>query len=222
MQTFTFTLAVDGNAIADKTVTLEPNVRRSLLLPFSHTGGGVVKASVDVRDDLATDNTAWAVLPPPRKIAVMLVSPGNLFLEKVLRTDPQVALEVKTPDQYQGGMGDADVVVVDSTSPSRAGAGRFVFVNTVPPDVPIEILGRIEQPTIMDWDRNHPVMRHVEFAKVAIEDAMRMRPLSAGRALVEAVGGPLIYPPEGPAPKGIILGFDPFKTAFPSRAAFPL
>ena len=51
------------------------------------------------------------MLPPPRKIAVLLVSAGNLFLEKVLKTDPQVALEVKTPDQYQGGMGEADVVI---------------------------------------------------------------------------------------------------------------
>src|SRR2546428_483449 len=222
MQTFTFTLAVDGNAIADKTVTLEPNVRRSLLLPFSHTGGGVVKASVDVRDDLATDNTAWAVLPPPRKIAVMLVSPGNLFLEKVLRTDPQVALEVRTPDQYQGGMGDADVVVLDSVTPPRVGQGRFVFVNAVPPDVPLETLGRIERPTIMDWDRSHPVMRHVEFAKVNIEDALRIRPLAAGRPLVEAVGGPLIYALEEPDRKALFVGFDLFKTDFPLRVAFPL
>src|SRR5256712_13056631 len=146
MQTFTFTLAVDGNAIADKTVTLEPNVRRSLLLPFSHTGGGVVKASIDVRDDLATDNTAWAVLPPPRKIAVLLVSPGNLFLEKVLRTDPQVSLDVRTPDQYQGGMGEADVAVLDSVTPPRAGPARFAFVNAVPPDGPSQGPARPERP----------------------------------------------------------------------------
>ena len=222
MQTFTFTLAVDGNAIADKTVTLEPNVRRSLLLPFSHTGGGVVKASIDVRDDLATDNTAWAVLPPPRKIAVMLVSPGNLFLEKVLRTDPQVALDVRTPDQYQGGMGEADVVVLDSVTLPRVGQGRFVFVNAVPADVPLETLGRIERPTIMDWDRSHPVMRHVEFAKVNIEDALRIRPLAAGRPLVEAVGGPLIYALEEPDRKALFVGFDLFKTDFPLRVAFPL
>src|SRR5437660_5606953 len=222
MQTFTFTLAVDGNAIADKTVTLEPNVRRSLLLPFSHTGGGVVKASIDVRDDLATDNTAWAVLPPPRKIAVMLVSPGNLFLEKVLRTDPQVALDVRTPDQYQGGMGEADVVVLDSVTLPRVGQGRCVFVNAVPADVPLETLGRIERPTIMDWDRSHPVMRHVEFAKVNIEDALRIRPLAAGRPLVEAVGGPLIYALEEPDRKALFVGFDLFKTDFPLRVAFPL
>jgi Ca-activated chloride channel homolog len=221
-QTFSFALELDGKPLAERAVTLEPSVRRSVMLPFSHGGGGAVSARLYINDDLAADNVAWAVLPPPRKIAVTLVSPGNLFLEKVLQTDPQVALEVKTPDQYQGGMGEADVVVLDSTSPARVGAGRFVFVNTVPGDVPMEVLGRLEQPTIMDWDRAHPVMRHVEFAKVAIEDAMRMRPLSAGRPLVEAVGGPLIYALEEQDRKAIIVGFDLFKTDFPLRVAFPL
>ncbi|HEU5196406.1 MAG TPA: BatA and WFA domain-containing protein, partial [Methylomirabilota bacterium] len=221
-QTFDFSLEVDGRSLAEKSVTLEPSVRRSVVLPFTHNGGGAVAARLHINDDLASDNVAWAVLPPPRKIAVTLVSPGNLFLEKVLKTDPQVALDVKTPDQYQGGMGDADVVVIDTATPARVGAGRFVFVNTVPSDVPIEVLGRIEQPNIMDWDRNHPVMRHVEFAKVAIEDAMRLRPLSAGRPLVEAVGGPLIYALEEPDRKAIIVGFDLFKTDFPLRVAFPL
>ncbi|HET7341671.1 MAG TPA: VWA domain-containing protein [Methylomirabilota bacterium] len=221
-QTFDFSLEVDGKTLAEKSITLEPSVRRSVVLPFTNNGGGAVAARLHIDDDLAADNVAWAVLPPPRKIAVTLVSPGNLFLEKVLKTDPQVALDVKTPDQYQGGMGDADVVVIDSTAPPRVGPGRFVFVNTVPPDVPIEVLGRIEQPTIMDWDRQHPVMRHVEFAKVAIEDAMRLRPLAAGRPLVEAVGGPLIYALEEQDRKAVVIGFDLFKTDFPLRVAFPL
>jgi uncharacterized membrane protein len=222
-QTFSFTLAIDDKPIAEKSVTLEPQVRRAVVLPFTHNGGGTVKASIDVRDDLDIDNSAWAVLPPPRKIAVLLVSPGNLFLEKVLRTDPQVSVEVRTPDQYQGGMEGADVVVLDSVSPPRVGAGRFVFVNGVPADVPIEVLGRsTERPTIMDWDRSHPIMRHVEFSKVTIEESLRIRPLAAGRPLVEAVGGPLIYALEETDRKAIFIGFDLFRTDFPLRVAFPL
>jgi Ca-activated chloride channel family protein len=221
-QTFSFRLELDGKTIAERDVALEPNVRRSVVLPFSHNGGGIVTARLRADDDLGVDNVAYAVLPPPKKIAVMLVSAGNLFLEKVLRTDPQVALEVRTPDQYQGGMGEADVVVLDSVTPPRAGPGRFVFVNTVPPDVPLEVLGRLERPTIMDWDRAHPVMRHVEFAKVTIEDAMRIRPLAAGRPVVEAVGGPLVYALEEPERKALFVGFDLFKTDFPLRIAFPL
>src|SRR5438876_390955 len=221
-QTFDFALSIDDQMIAEKSLTLEPSVRRSIVLPFAHQGGGTVTAKIGVNDDLATDNVAYAVIPPPKKIAVTLVSPGNLFLEKVLRTDPTVALEVKTPEQYQGGMGEADVVVLDSSAPPKVGPGRYVFVNTVPPDVPLEVLGRIEAPTVMDWDRSHPVMRHVEFAKVAIQDAMRVRPLAAGRALVVAVGGPLLYALEEPDRKAIFIGFDLFKTDFPLRVAFPL
>ncbi|MBM4439139.1 MAG: VWA domain-containing protein [Candidatus Rokubacteria bacterium] len=222
-RTFNFRLTIDDKDIAERSVTLEPNVRRSLILPFTHNGGGTVKASLNVRDDLETDNAAWAILPPPRKIAVLLVSPGNLFLEKVLRTDPQVDLDVRTPEQYQGGMEGADVVVVDSVSPPRVGPGRFVFVNGVPADVPLEVLGRSpERPTVMDWDRNHPVMRHVEFSKVTIEEALRIRPLAAGRPLVESTGGPLIYALEETDRKAVFIGFDLFRTDFPLRVAFPL
>lgn len=221
-QTFSFRLELGDAPIAEKSITIEPSVRRSVVVPFSHTGGGTLTARLGVSDDLDTDNIAWAVLPPPRKIKVALISPGNLFLEKVLKTDPQVELDIKTPDQYQGGMGEADVVIIDSFNPPKVGPGRFVFVNGAPSDVPIELLGRMERPTIMDWDRNHPVMRHVELAKIAVEEALRIRPLAAGRALVETVGGPLMYALEETDRKAVFVGFDLFKSDFPLRVAFPL
>ena len=46
-------------------------------------------------------------------------------------------------------------------------------------DVPVDVLGTIVKPNVMDWDRNHPVMRNVEFSKVAITNALRMRPLAS-------------------------------------------
>jgi uncharacterized membrane protein len=221
-QDFTFSLDIDDRPIAEKSVTLEPNVRRSVVLPFSHTGGGTVAARLRISDDLPADNVAFAVLPPPRKVKVLLVSNGNLFLEKVLKTDPLVEFETRSPDQYEGGMAGVDVVVLDSVNLARVGPGRFVFVNAVPGDVPLEVMGRLERPAVMDWDRNHLVMRHVDFAKVVVEDAMRIRPLAAGRPLVEAIGGPLIYALEEQDRRAIFIGFDLFKTDFPLRVAFPL
>ncbi len=222
VQSFSFTLHLDNDLIAEKSLTLEPNVRRAVVLPFSHPGGGVVRARLNVSDDLEADNAAYAVIPPPRDIAVLLVSPGNLFLEKVLKTDPQVKLEVRTPDTYQGGMENFDVVVVDGANPARIGNGRFVLVNSAPGDVPIEVLGRLEAPVVMDWDRTHPIMRQIDFAKIAIEEAMRVRPLAPGKTLVEAVGGPLIYLLEERDRKAVFFGFDLFRSDFPLRVAFPL
>ncbi|HET8576409.1 MAG TPA: VWA domain-containing protein [Methylomirabilota bacterium] len=221
-RTFSFQLTLDDDPLAEKSLTLEPQVRRAVVVPFNDRNGGTVKLRLNVVDDLATDNVAYAVIPPPRLIHVLLVSPGNLFLEKVLKTDPQVKLEVRKPEEYPGGMEGFDVVVVDSVSPPRVGSGRYILVNTVPPDVPLEVLGRLDAPIIMDWDRQHPIMRQIDFAKVAIEDALRVRPLAAGKTLVEAVGGPLVYTLEERDRKAVFFGFDLFRSDFPLRVAFPL
>jgi uncharacterized membrane protein len=221
-QNLALKLTLDDEVLTERTLTLDPQVRRAITVPFSEQRGGVLKLKLDVSDDLAADNTAYAVIPPPRMISVLLVTPDNLFLEKVLRTDPQVQLEVRKPETYQGGMEGFDVVVVDGVSPQKLGNGRFVLVNTVPADVPLEVLGRLDNPTIMDWDRTHPIMRQIDFAKVTMEDAMRVRPLAAGKTLVEAVGGPLIYALEERDRKALFFGFDLFRSDFPLRVAFPL
>ena len=221
-QSLSLRLTLDDETLTERTLTLDPQVRRAIVVPFSEQRGGVLKLKLDVTDDLDADNVAYAVIPAPRTLSVLLVSPGNLFLEKVLQTDPQVKLEVRKPDAYQGGMEGFDVVVVDSVSPPKLGNGRFVLVNTVPSDVPLEVLGRLDNPTIMDWDRTHPIMRQIDFAKVTIEDAMRVRPVAAGKTLVEAVGGPLIYALEERDRKALFFGFDLFRTDFPLRVAFPL
>jgi uncharacterized membrane protein len=219
---FPLALTVDDQRISEQTITLDPLVKRNVIVPFTLQNGATVKAVAEVRDDLEADNVVNAVVPEPRKLRVLLVSPGNLFLEKALRTDPQVVLETKTPPEYSGGMGTFDVVVLDGASPARIGPGRFVLVNSTPGDVPIESLGTMEQPVVLDWVRNHPVMRFIDLSKVTVEEALRVRPLAAGKTLLEAVGGPLIFLLEEPQRKAVFVGFDLFKTDLPLRVAFPL
>ena len=219
---FPLTLSIDGRTISEQSITLDPQVKRNVVIPFSLQTGGTVRVEAGVDDDLADDNVVQAIIPEPRKLRVLLVSPGNLFLEKALRTDPQVVLETKTPPEYTGGMAGNDVVVLDSTSPARIGAGRFVLVNSTPGDVPIESLGTMEQPLVLDWARNHPIMRFVDLSRVGVEEALRVRPLAAGKTVLESVGGPLIFLLEEAQRKAVWVGFDLFKTDLPLRVAFPL
>jgi Ca-activated chloride channel family protein len=220
--TFPLVVSIDGKTVSEQAITLDPQVKRNVIVPFTHQGGGQIRVEAQVKDDLETDNVVYGVMPAPRRLKVLLVSPGNLFLEKALKADPQVVLETKAPNEYQGGMGSYDVVVLDSVSPPKVGPGRFVLVNAVPGDVPIEPLGTMEQPVILDWDRTHPIMRFVDLSKVGVEEALRVRPVAAGRTLLESVGGPLIYLVEEQQRKAVFVGFDLFKTDLPLRVAFPL
>ncbi len=219
---FPLIVTIDGKVVSEQTISLDPQVKRNVIVPFTHQGGGRLRVEARIQDDLEADNLVYGVMPAPRKLKLLLVSPGNLFLEKALKADPQVILETKAPGEYAGGMAGYDVVVLDSVSPPKVGLGRFIFVNAVPGDVPIEPLGMMEQPVILDWDRAHPIMRFVDLSKVGVEEALRVRPLAAGRTLLESVGGPLIYLLEEPQRKAVFVGFDLFKTDLPLRVAFPL
>ncbi len=220
--TFPLTVTVDSKTVSEQGITLDPQVKRNVIVPFTLQGGGTVRVEARVDDDLDADNVVYGIIPEPRKLRVLLVSPGNLFLEKALKADPQVVLETKSPSEYAGGMGSYDVVVLDSASPAKIGPGRFVLVNALPGDVPIESLGVMERPAILDWDRSHPVMRFVDLSKVGVEEALRVRPLAAGKTLLESIGGPLIFLLEEQQRKAVFVGFDLFKTDLPLRVAFPL
>jgi uncharacterized membrane protein len=220
--TFPLVVTIDDRTVNEQTITLEPQVKRNVIVPFSLQAGGVVAMRAGVRDDLEADDAVVGIIPEPRQLKVLLVSPGNLFLEKALKADPQVVLETKASAEYTGGMGGYDVVVLDSVSPAKVGPGRFVLVNALPGDVPIESLGTMEHPIILDWARTHPIMRFVDLSKVGIEEGLRVRPLAAGKTLLESVGGPLIFLLEESQRKAVFVGFDLFKSDLPLRVAFPL
>ncbi len=53
---------------------------------------GLLRAELECDDALATDNTAYAFAELPSTTSVLLVSPGNLFLEQALLVLPEVQL----------------------------------------------------------------------------------------------------------------------------------
>ena len=218
--TFALRITLDQREVRTEQVALGGGVRRSFVVPFTHQGGGLLRAELDLADDLATDNVAHAVIPEPRRLRVLLAGPGNAFLEKALEADPSVELTRKGIEAVAEGGYDA--VVLDTQAPPRLPPGRYLLVNVVPPGVPLQEIGRVAEPPVLDWDRNHPVMRYMDLSRVAIQEALRVRPVGQGRALAESPLTPLIYAFEEAGIRGIYVGFDLFKTDLPLRVAFPL
>ena len=162
-----------------------------------------------------------AILPAPRPLNVLLVSAGNAFLEKALAADSQLKVETGGPELLEKKP-QFDVAIIDGVQVSRVPPGRYLFVNTVPGGLPLEVQGKVQDPPIVDWDRNHPAMRYLDLSRVAIQEAMRVRPLGGGRALVESNLTPLIYAMDEGGVKAILIGFDLYRTDLPLRVAFPL
>ena len=145
--------------------------------PFSHPGGGVVRARLNVsrrprrrQRRLRGDSAAARHRGAPGE-------PGQPVPREGAQDRPAGEARGADTGRLPGRHGELrrrrDG---QGQSGPKVGNGRFVLVNAVPGDVPIEVLGRLESPVIMDWDRAHPIMRQIDFAKVAIEEALRVRP----------------------------------------------
>ena len=163
-------LQYDGQLLDVKPFTLEPGGTRLDIFPSvprpSRTARGWLTAHLDTADALPLDNTAYAVLPPPKTRRVLLVSRSNWFLEKLLASDPTVSFELLAPDAWKPGFAAKfDVVILDDFLPADFAlaqpATNFLLIGKSPFGTET-----IDQPLITDSDAQHPLLRLVDFRGV--------------------------------------------------------
>jgi len=191
----------------------------------------LLQASLAVDDALPLDNTAWAVHAPPASGRVLLVSEGNLFLERALGALPGVELTRLTPDvplpPSQGGIeGGYDLCVYDSAAISGTlPSGSLWLIGpkvAVGGDLPIEVGGAFTDTAITHVAVDDPLLRYVDLSNVHILRARVVEPPPGARVLIEAEGGPLLFVVERQEGPLAVLTFDLRDSDLPLQIAFPI
>ena len=106
---FQVQLGIEGKSFfEDESVVLPPKETTSILFSLDDDErfyGQVVTTRLDIDDDLSVDNVAAAILHPPPKWKVLLVSDRNQPpLIAILKTDPHVTLDqIQTADYHGNG-----------------------------------------------------------------------------------------------------------------------
>jgi hypothetical protein len=184
------------------------------------------------RDALPLDDVAWAVHAPPVSGRVLLVSDGNLFLERALGALPGVELTRLAPDRplpaepYDLTVYDG---VVTGTLPSgnlwligpRASATGGGTLGTEG-GFSLEVGSAFTATVITRVAEEDPVLRHVDLSAVHVLRARAVVPPPEARVLVEAQGGPLLFVAERPEGRLAVLTFDLHDSDLPLQVAFPI
>ncbi|MGV3532361.1 MAG: vWA domain-containing protein [Chthoniobacteraceae bacterium] len=230
-------IQLDGKRIDLRPFHLAPgeqSVQITSVIPQTgNTQQGSLIARLAADDALVADNTAYATLPLPRKLSVLLISNGSWFLEKVLAADATVSYELLAPDAFRPGFAEQfDVVIFDRFVPPnwnlQTSTGNTLFVGTTPLTTQSEPLA---QPIVTSSETAHPVMRHVSLENVTITTAKPMAlPAEAGdwrfEQPLKSFEEPLMVTATRNAPKGVqrfaAIGFDVEQSDLPLRVAFPL
>ena len=202
--------------------TLAPGESKSELFTNFTMEGGRLKAVLDVEDALSTDNVAYAALPKREQIPVLLVTPDNPFLENALAVDEKLDLTVVAPDQYDPGARGYDVTIFDRYNPPTLGDGNYMFIYPPKAGAIWQIGESLETPIITEWERDHPILRHVHLDNVQITEAYQVQVPATANVLVRSFEDPLLIVEESQNRRIVFVATDTLKSDLPLRIAFPL
>lgn len=190
--------------------------------------GGVVTATLTglANDSLAADNTASVVIPRTHTQKVLLVTRGDLFLEKGLGLDPDTKLYEVAPQDFAtvGSAGAGyDLVVFDDYLPASLPPGRYLVFHAVNPQMPVQSAGSDQSsPSVLDWNRTDPVMRFVDLSDLTVRQAASVKAASWGTTLAETGAGPLIVAGQNGSSRVVWVGFSPPDSNFGLSVSFPI
>ncbi len=193
-------------------------------------------AKLDVRlsreDGFSADNRAYAVIPPPRKLSVLFVSKGNVFLESVLNRDalPLERVKYLTPEQYEaappadiesGGRSIFDVVIVDGHDTARLPIGNYLFVNGLPQVAGVSRKGDADAYNLIWWDETHPVLRYVNLDFVFVAAGLIVELPQEAQVVIEGPSGPSLARYARGGSQFFLLTFDVARSNWVLKKGFP-
>ena len=219
----TLSLYRDGGLVDARKVAWEGGRPGTAVFDLACTSETRLKVQLDVgkeADDLAVDDTAFAVLAERPRRRILLVSDGNYFLERLLNLEKRSDLFTVAPKEYKPG--DWSLVVFDRWAPERLGPGRYLFVGALPPLEGFKTLGVAEHPMVLDWKRGHPLMRFANFNGLQIRKSPRWEIPDWATPLLESNEGPLVVMAERGPVKAAAVAFDLFDSDWPFRLSFPV
>jgi hypothetical protein len=202
----------------------------ALSFEFALERGALLEARLSRGDALLTDNQAFVIVPPPRRLRVLLVSKRNFFLESALQGLSLETYDYLTPEQYESAPSDRlevngqsrnDVVIFDKHTTGRLPSGNYVFLAAVPEIDEITVTGELEDHSLQWWDETHPVLRNVALDYVFAAKGLVVETPPQAEKLIEGPRGPVLFRYSNEGRHYLVLTFAVENSSWWRKVGFP-
>ena len=198
-------------------LSIPPGETKGVPFDLEDFESGVLRLQAETHDQLAVDDEAWAVVDPPRRARVLLITPKNERLEQVLTTKVLSELaEVRTESpeffksktyQDQVDLGVWDLVIYDRAVPPRMPRTNTFFIGCIPPGGQWKARPEVVVPQIIPAATAHRLMEWVDTNE--IQKVITATPLdvpASGTELIDSDKGPLLAIAPREAFEDLVLG----------------
>jgi hypothetical protein len=237
-------LSINNDVRAVRTVTVPPRVsdessdavrpgKLAVDFSLSYAEGGVLEVrklhDSDEMDCLSSDDAAWAILPAPKKLSILLVSAGNKVLESALQACPLAKLEQQSPAQFDAtDQNDLsieqryDMIVLDNHVPAKLPKCRYLVFGRPPDGIDVSSPQELENQVIVDWRTKHPILKYVDLTNLFAAKCHKMILPRDADVLAEFNETPALALVRRNGSVLLLVGFDVLQSNWPFEPGFVL
>ncbi len=226
----------DGGLLEVRDLMLDPQARSDVVIDDVPREIGTLElrlvgpdpALVAAPDDLATDDRAWAIIPPDRTRLILIVGEGDPYLETALSFLPNVELYGVTPDEYgpaserQDGR-PWDLTIFEGPLPEELPRTPILAIAPAETSDLGQVTGRLRDPGIGTLSPDEPILRYVDLSTTHISEAARLVLPDWARTVIPGPSNsPLLYAGSRAGLPTAVMAFEPRRSDLPLQVAFPI
>ena len=216
-------LTLEGQLVDLRPLTLAANSVETQIFYAQAAQGGILRASLDIKDALATDNTARAILPARDRQTLLLQGESDFFLRRALQSQQNVELLTSEVPPQPG----ETVLIYHQTVPERIPEGNVLLIDPRGDCDLFTVGGPLESSLVGQTSGDSPLMRFVQLENLYIAGAREIRfPESTPKPQILAAtseGNPVFFQwDRGNAGKVTVLSADLQQGDLVFRTTFPI
>lgn len=220
------TLFAEQREEQSKAVTIAPNEHKVVFFN-DMPPAPYYKLAIAVDDALFADNVSFAFIEDGEPSTALLLSSGNIFLEKALALSDVIM--IKAQQDNAGVMvlprSDVDFIIIDAISPPAIDTDNWRALLRQKP-LWFIAYGEGEQEKVHPLPpyrvSDHAITEHIQFQDVHIAEALVDAELDWGEAIVSAGRVPLLYAGHVAGVPRVLYTFQLQRSDLPLRAEFPV
>src|SRR5919202_1060389 len=221
--TATLVLRVDGQRFDARSLTIDAGGAADAEWDALPSAAHTLQAVLDQPDSLALDNSAWAVLGGDRPTRVLLVSDGNVFVERALSLRPQTQVTHLVPGDDLPRAQAFDLIVLDGYVPPVLPTGASVLLLHPPPNNALINAGAdLLTSAVTPAHDGDPLLEDVPLTAVHVSRSRRLERPGWADVVLSSPETPLLLVGQQAGRRLGVLGFDVHQSDLPLQPGFPV
>jgi uncharacterized protein YegL len=183
-------------------------------------------------DLLAADDSATVIVPPPKALSVLLVSPAHddPYLEKAFASMGLKDAQEMLQDEYEEKQPkNFDVIIFDRVYPNwLPDAGNYIYFGCAPTTGKLTVqkdggvYETVSDCSVLDWDRTNPILGHLSLGTLYAGSMLKLAVPGDAKTLVDGLKGPMVVLDRQGRSTNLVVAFDLLQSNWPLKLSFPI